>query len=437
MKLLLIRPKIHRLPSVLNFVNVEPLELEYLAAICKEEDADYDIYDGSIEWKDLRKQYRFADYKAVVMSGYINSIDKIKSDAAYIKRISPGTNVVVGGVMAELVPELFYSPDIDVIVHSGGLETFRRLIRFNFDKSLCNTMNGICYSDRGSWHRNPLETFHVEDLPIPDRKHFNENHKRFHYLHYKSVALIKTAYSCPYKCNFCCCRNLNGGIYTSMKPDQMIREIKAVEHKNIWIVDDIFLINRRQAEAFADRIKKEQIEKNFIIYSRADFIAENRDLLPALKKAGVEMVIVGLEASDNGDLKSYEKNTDEEINRKCVEYLKESGIKCTGLFIANTDFSRNDFRHLRKWIKEVSPDLYTLSIFTPLPGTEIYETYKPDIITFNYKKYDFLHLIRTPANLGKKSFYFEVYKLYIPFIGIACRKLLKRLIKKLIRTPLK
>lgn len=429
MKLLLVRPKTHRLPSVLNFVNVEPLELEYLAAICKEEGTDYAIYDGSIEWKDLTKQYHFADYKAVVMSGYINSIDRIKRDAAYIKRISPGTKVVVGGVMAELVPELFYSPDIDVIVHSGGPETFRRLIRFNFDKGLCSSMNGICYSDQGSWHRNPLEIFHIEDLPIPDRKHFNQNDKRFHYLHYNSVALIKTAYSCPYKCNFCYCKNLNGGIYTTMKLDQMIREIKAVEHKTIWIVDDVFLIESGQAEAFADRIKKEQIKKNFIIYSRADFIAENRNLLPDLKEAGVEMVIVGLEASDNSDLKSYKKNTDEEINRKCVEYLKENQIKCTGLFIANTDFNRNDFRHLRKWIKEVSPDLYTISIFTPLPGTEIYEAYKPDITTFDYKKYDFLHLILTPSNLGKIAFYFEVYKLYIPFLGIVWRKLIKRLLK--------
>ncbi len=422
MKLLLVRPKNRLSLGVLSFVNVEPLELEYLAAVCNEETADYEIYDGSIDRQNFQRKYARFDYDAVVISGYINSIDTIKSDAAYIKQKSAGAKVIVGGVVAEVVPELLYSSDIDIIIHSGGFEPFRKLLQGGMSLDSCSGLRGICYREGERWIRNEREVFDIKALPTPDRTHFYTSSHRFRYLHFKPVAILKTSYSCPYGCNFCYCRKLNGGSYVFMELDQIITEIKSIQCENIWIVDDIFLFDRQRVAAFIERIKAENIKKQFIVYSRADFIVDHADLLAGLKEIGLEMVIVGLEAADNESLESYNKHTNGDMNRDCIQLLQQNGIECTGLFITGIDYRKQDFRRLRKWIWDSGLRIYTLSVFTPLPGTESYEVYKDRLISGEYSRYDFLHLQVEPSHLGRKTYYLEFAKVYIPYI----RRWLKR-----------
>jgi len=431
LKVLLVRPKNHTSMNVLSFVNVEPLELEYLSAICMEEAWNFQIYDGSIESKKFKNKYKQFDFDAVVMSGYVNSIDTMKEYARYIKEKNYNVKVIVGGVVAEVIPEFLYSENIDFVIHSGGFEPFRKLLKRNFGFNFYQNMKGICFRQGENWFKNDLEEFDIKKLPIPSREHFYANSKKFRYLNYKSTALIKTSYSCPYKCNFCYCKKLNGGKYVFMDMEQIIREISAVECENIWIVDDVFLLDRARVLEFADRIKREGIKKNFIVYSRADFIVNNKDVLVVLKKTGIQMIIVGLEAVNNRNLESYNKCIDEDINRSCVKYLNENEIECMGLFIAGIDYTKKDFINLRLWIKETELESYTISIFTPLPGTENYDKYKDKILFKNYSEYDFLHLFSDPLYLSRKRFYFELYKVYIPYAYTIVKKLCKIFTSKL------
>ncbi|WP_054874945.1 B12-binding domain-containing radical SAM protein [Oxobacter pfennigii] len=416
MKILLVRPKNLKGMGVLEFVNVEPLELEYLAAICTELQAQYEIYDGSIEKIKFEDKYSNFSYDAVAISGYINSVDKIKNYAKYIKSRNPNAKVIVGGVVAEVVPEYFYCPHIDIIVHSGGFKPFKDLLSCGFSPDFYKDMPGICYKLSGSFIKNEQCIFNVNELPIPDRSHFFKNKDMFHYLNYKPVATMKTSYSCPYKCNFCYCKKLNNGTFISMDLDKIIEEIKVINCHTIWITDDVFLFDRQRLINFAHEIKSQAITKSFIVYSRADFIVNNSDLLPLMKKAGIVMVIVGLEAVEDKNLDNFNKGTDKEINRECVRLLQINGIDCTGLFIAGIDYTRKDFWNLRKWIEESGLKIYTVSIFTPLPGTETYEQYKSEIKDNNLSKFDFLHLHIKPQNMSKTSFYMEFIKLHIPYV---------------------
>ena len=161
---------------------------------------------------------------------------------------------------------------------------------------------------------------------------------------------------------------------------------------------------------------KEKIKKNFIVYSRADFIVNNKDLLSFIKKIGIVMVIVGLEAVNDSNLNSYNKLTNENMNKKCVKFLNESDIECMGLFIAGIEYTKKDFKNLRLWIKEVKLNIFTISVLTPLPVTELYEKYKDVLTTKDFSKYDFLHLNINPLNMNRITFYYEVCRVYLPFI---------------------
>lgn len=416
MKILLVRPKNYGSFGVLRFVNVEPLELEYLSSICKEEGAEIEVYDGSIESRRFEDKYHEFPFDAVALSGYINSIDTIEGYAEYIKGKNNDTRVIVGGVVAEVVPELMYSPDIDIVVHSGGFEPFRELLQCSFNGDIYKNIKGICYREKNLWIKSERRIFDIKSLSVPDRTHFYKNCSKFRYLHYKPVAIIKTSYSCPYNCSFCYCKKLNNGSYVFMDMEQVASEIKSTDCDNIWIVDDVFLLSRHRVLEFVEMIKRNGIRKSFIVYSRADFIVDNRDILPALKEIGISMVIVGLEAADNKSLSDFNKCTDEDMNKKCVQYLNENNIECTGLFIAGIDYTKEDFKKLGKWIKESNLKTYTVSVFTPLPGTDSYEKYSDSITTSDYSKYDFLHLNMDPINMGRRAFYYEFLKLHSSYV---------------------
>lgn len=410
--------------GILSLVNVEPLELEYLTAICLEENVKCEIYDGCIEGN-FKRKFRQITFDVVVLSGYINSVDVMKEYARYIKLKNKNTKIIIGGVVAEVVPELLYSKDVDIIIHSGGFEPFRELLKINFDFNLAKSIIGICYRDVDVWIKNSFQVFNIKKLPIPNRRHFYKNAKKFIYLKYHPTAIMKTSYGCPYKCNFCYCKNLNGSAFISMDLDQIIAEIKSIHTHTIWIVDDIFLLDRERFLAFGERIEKENIKKNFIVYSRADFIVNNKELLPFIKKTGIEMVIVGLEAVDDNSLNSYNKLTNESINKKCVEFLHENHIECMGLFIAGIDYTKEDFRNLRLWIKDAALRIFTISVLTPLPGTELYEKYKDKLTSKDFRKYDFLHLHIDPLHMGRKTFYYELCKVYIPYLLPILKKFVK------------
>jgi len=48
-----------------------------------------------------------------------------------------------------------------------------------------------------------------------------------------------------------------------------------------------------------------------------------------------------------------------------------------------------------------------------MPGTQQFEKYKDRIITDDYRKWDFIHLIIETAKMSKLTFYKEFYKLYV------------------------
>ena len=412
MRILLVRPRINNLFTGINLLNVEPLELEYLAATVKEEGWHCIIHDEMVEKKSFKKIFSEVRPDVVGITGYCNSVDKVLRYAELVKKWSSDTKVVIGGIHAEVNYQDFYKPSVDVVVHSGGCETFRRLIKLMIIKEQLLNLKGICHRDPlDQWCFNPRAKFLVDQLPKPDREHFYKHRNKFKYLDYGSCALVKTAYGCPYTCSFCYCRLLNDGHYTARSLEDVLEEIQGIDCDTIWMIDDTFLVDRERVERFARGIKERGIEKRFIVYGRADFICDHEELMPIIKRMGVIDVIVGLEAVDDERLKEYQKAYSRNVNEECVRILHTHGINCTALFMVHYNDTREDFNRLIQWIKERSLWTSTLSIFTPLPGTILYNEYKDKLQVHKHRKLDFLHLLLEPTQMSRIAFYYEFYKI--------------------------
>lgn len=413
MNILLVRPRYDNLFFRINLINVEPLELEYLYTILKQDGHNCFIYDGQVERYDLEEALRRHDPDIVAVSGYVVAKDKILRYSEIIKEYNPQIMVAVGGVHAELNYSDFYAPAIDYVIHSGGYEPFRKLLAcLNAPEKLYG-IKGICFQNsEGSWVCNEREAFCPKDLPIPDRSHFYSYKKQFRYMLYGSCAVVKTAYGCPHNCSFCYCCLLNEGKYKLRDMEEVVDEIEGIDCDTIWIVDDTFTVDRERVLKFAELVRARGIKKKFVMYGRSDFIAGNEAVIKELAEVGAVDFIVGLEAVSDTQLQDYNKGSTVEYNQRCVEVLHKYGLECTGLFIIGTDASKADFDSLMAWVIKMKLRFVTVSVFTPFPGTPAFDEYKEKLTTFDYGKWDLLHLVMKPGNMTERGFYFELYKLY-------------------------
>jgi radical SAM superfamily enzyme YgiQ (UPF0313 family) len=78
------------------------------------------------------------------------------------------------------------------------------------------------------------------------------------------------------------------------------------------------------------------------------------------------------------------------------------------------EFTLNDFTNLYHWIKRNGLIFVNLQPLTPLPGTEIYEKFKDQLIVprDSFEKWDLAHLVLKPNRMSQRRYYFEILKLY-------------------------
>jgi len=207
---------------------------------------------------------------------------------------------------------------------------------------------------------------------------------------------------------------VTGGSYFERPLDSVIAELKTIPERDIYIVDDNFLVSRQRVLEFCQRLEDAGINKRFLIYGRADFIAQNRDVVSRFKDVGLRAVIVGLESCVGGELDSYKKNSDVQTNECAVQVLAENSVDCYATLILGMDWSESEFTNLGRWLRKLKLTFVNLQPFTPLPGTEMLARYQSRLIVPRscYEKWDLAHLVLAPEKMSVSRYYWNIIKLY-------------------------
>lgn len=411
MNVLLIRPKPDKETIGLQNVMIcEPLELEYVASLIEGEGHRVFIADMILEKRSLKRILKDFQPDIAGMTAYITHVHTVKSYARQIKALLPQCKTAVGGVHAEVVPEDFQDTAIDYILESSSLKTFRDLI-----SGLEQGVNG--FTDlHGLWSENnpPCIKEDTFDYPWPDREKMKQYRHRYYYMFHNPCALMKTSFGCPYPCNFCFCRQITGGRYYTRALHDVVNELAAIKEQEVYIVDDNFLVDRDRVLSFCREIKERKLDKRFLIYGRADFIAQNPDVIKEFAEVGLQAVIVGLESSSQEELDKYNKHSSLAINEKAVSILKAYGVECYATLILGLDWDEQRFLDLKNWLKKLGLIFVNLQPFTPLPGTPLFDEYREQLIVSRqqYSKWDLAHVTVKPDKMSTRRYYWNIIKLY-------------------------
>jgi len=413
LKILVCKPRLAIQTIRLNrFIRCEPLEMEYLYTVLQHHDIC--LLDGVV---DRRNPVRLASKlktQIVLFTSLITTVSDVLKTASRLKKLKNPPLIFVGGPDAEVVPEHFFSDDVDGVFFANQLEGIALVVDRIVQSKPYKDIPGAAFPVNGKFICNP--SLHLDPQKIPRPKHFllEQNPDRYKIIYYKPCASIKTAFGCTGKCTFCFCTEMNGGTYTARPIQDVIDEIEEISVSNIIMLDDNFFTSGKRLLEFCELIELRNIKKEFIAIGNAHFIVQNPGIMARLRIAGIKSVMVGFEYVTDRELSAIDKDSSVDDNNRTIEICRELDIDLFALFIVNPDWHHADFKRLAGYIKKNKIPFALFSTLTVFPGTKLarLSSAPPPDMSKSWR-FDLLRLHQKPGQMSVMMYYLWLFYLYM------------------------
>jgi radical SAM superfamily enzyme YgiQ (UPF0313 family) len=411
LKVLLIEPP--KAPLTIGGEDVfifEPLALEYVASGVVA-NHDVRILDMRLD-KDLDTVLRDFKPDAVGFTAYTVHVNTVRRLAGDIRMWNPDTLIVVGGHHATVAPSDFAVPQIDLVVMGEGVEPFRQILQRHESHGVFEGIAGIAVNRGNSLAiQAAISRIELDAAPFPARNLSAQYRRRYYCEWMKPLASIRTSKGCPYRCSFCAEWKTAHGRYLKRSPERVVDELRTIDEEYVFFADDESLVDVGRMALLAELIARAGIRKRYFLYGRSDTIMHHPDLLKAWRNIGLERVFIGIEFVRNEDLQYVRKRSTVSDNEKAVKVLQDLGIDIYASFIVRPEFHREDFASYRSYCRKLGLNFASFAVLTPLPGTDMFDEVKDQLLSRNFDYYDFIHTL-LPTSLPLDDFYAEFTGLY-------------------------
>lgn len=444
MKILLVNPPIPRVIRMLDFADEAarksfgrrvmvgpPLALNELAGMVPDEEiiimdqkteADGDPnYNFEEAFEKVLKDFQPEMVGVTCITAQYNSVLKILNITKdYSKKIL----TMVGGIQATLCPESFVGTNVDIVSIGIGKQSFYAMVqKFKKDGWLADFSDipSIALNKGTSLHYTKslcqlsfqeIKENYLFDEVMPNRELtdkypylIQQMNKRIHYL--------STSQGCTHKCNFCSIWQMTNGQYFHKSVEAIIRELKTMDkYPIVRFCDANTFGDVNKARTLFTRIIEEGLNNHFYMADvRTDFVIAHPDIMELAVKAGLKIVVCGLEATSDEELEAYnKKNTIANISN-ALKILNQLGIYVNGNYIVKPTYVEKDFEHLAAFVED-NPIYHSgFTVLTPFPGTALWEEMKQDVVIHNLDYYNLTNAV-VKTTLEEKDFYEHVGWLY-------------------------
>jgi radical SAM superfamily enzyme YgiQ (UPF0313 family) len=186
---------------------------------------------------------------------------------------------------------------------------------------------------------------------------------------------------CPFRCEFCDIIELYGRVPRTKSNEQVLAELDALYRTGrrgaVFIVDDNFIGNKRSVRTLLPHLAdwSERHGRPFSFATEASInLADDADLLAAMRQAGFRRVFIGIETPDEGSLKEAQKgqNTKRDL-LDGIRKVQSYGMEVMGGFIVGFDNDPdNIFDKQIDFIRAAAIPLAMVGILTAAPHTQLW-----------------------------------------------------------------
>jgi radical SAM superfamily enzyme YgiQ (UPF0313 family) len=265
-----------------------------------------------------------------------------------------GVKVVMGGVHASLLPGEA-AQYVDVVFQGEAERNWPSLIRDYETGRLREYYNGPATS--------------LQDLPWP---------RRDLYQHRYFLQLISGSRGCRYRCDFCTLWKLDGGRHRRRPPDEVLAELAAVRGRRpVLFTDENAFTDRQWALGLFRGMAEQGQARPYAIQASLD-IADDKEVLAALRASGCMTVLIGFESLSEESLRLMRKGVNLKVGvrgyRDRIARLHDQGLASSGTFIFGGDGDTVDvFERTAEFVVSAGIDVAHFGLLTPYPGTDLYD----------------------------------------------------------------
>jgi anaerobic magnesium-protoporphyrin IX monomethyl ester cyclase len=369
-----------------------PLGTLYAASVLREAGCDVRLFDamlakGTDDWAQALDQTQ--PQVAALYEDNFNYLSKMsllrmrEAASTMIQAArSRGCIVIVAGSDMTDHPDYYLNCGADYVILGEGEQTLMALLdALQAERPTPQTLSaisGLAYLDGSTVRRTaPRPVLRdLDRLPDPAWDLIDmEAYRRVWAKHSRFSLNLVTTRGCPFHCNWCA-KPIWGQKYHSHSPQRIVAQMKHLKTHyrpdHLWFMDDIMGIRDLWIEEFADLLDAQQAHIPFKSLNRADLLLRGRTI-PALARAGAEIVWIGAESGSQKILDAMDKGTTVEQIYEAARKLHEHGVKVAFfLQFGYPGETRDDITLTLQMVRDLMPDDIGISVSYPLPGTPFY-----------------------------------------------------------------
>ncbi|OGV53678.1 MAG: hypothetical protein A2X49_16145 [Lentisphaerae bacterium GWF2_52_8] len=399
MKILLVNPPVNRLCEV--SANYYPLGLGYLSSCLREAGFESLIYNAEFKAKPFPERTaaeRMEAHSRFITSlnndshevwlEYLEVLKKEKPDAVGFSCTSAtiipclkmakwakehGASTIFGGVHPSILPQETLNNDcIDYILTGEAEKTLPAIMRALKKGVRPEGVPGAGWKGESGLVLIPPEepSRDMDSLPLPDKDHIVDRESQI-----SLFGGILSSRGCPFKCRFCSGRSMHKGIVRYRKLESVLDEMAGINKKfglsRVQFFDDSFLLNKKRAFEFCDKISESGLSMRWSAFTRCDSVTP--EILLRLKAAGCRYLGCGVESGSDRTLSKIAKGYTRADAIAGMRAIRNSGIALSMNIIIGFPFETvEDVKESISLIRELKVPT-NVNTFTPYPGSEIFE----------------------------------------------------------------
>jgi anaerobic magnesium-protoporphyrin IX monomethyl ester cyclase len=395
MNVLALNPPFHprysrsqRSPAVIRSgVIYYPIWLAYATGVLEQDGFAVKLVDAPAAGYDLQQVLDLTDElqpRLVVMDTSTPSIHNDVEVADAIKSRVPGVFILLVGPHVTALPEesLQISPAVDAVVRGEYDYTVRDVARLLEGGGEQSTILGLSYRGQaGTVTHNPDRPF-IQDLDaLPFVSEVYKRHLRienyfYSIARYPEVTIV-TGRGCPHRCTYCLWpQTITGHQYRQRSVANVVDEFEFIacefpQVKEIFVEDDTLTVDQKRCVALAKELLRRGNRLPFTANSRANVSYET---LSWLKRAGLRLLCIGFESSDQVVLNGKRKGIKVEQFYRFREDARRAGVLLHGCFMAGgRGETQESLVKTLELAKRLNPDTAQFFPLMVYPGTEAYE----------------------------------------------------------------
>lgn len=308
--------------------------------------------------------------------------------AAVCKTRFPNALILAGGnIPSNMHRQIFLdSDDIDAICYGEGEKPLLALMQS--ENPLLTIESSVSWVTKGKGRNgfSPIHDFieNLDEIPFYDYalcedKYFSnpafptyggiqETDSSFHVL---------TSRGCPFKCIFCASHKVHGRkmrYYSLGRVKQDFLTLKNVYKANTLIFqDDHFMGDQKRALEIVKFVT--EIGVKAIFQNSLTLYALNREMLEALKGAGIEQMVLSIESGSDRVLKRVMRKPHKlSIVEQVVRDCRELGIYTyANVLIGLPGETKADIEESRRFLKTTYVNWFGILCANPLVGSEMFD----------------------------------------------------------------